>query len=89
MELTTFRVEFNEKTQKFHHAYAHQQTKPNTNGWRTVMDRCTDDEFVIVIAFLRRRNNKKMTIDYIIKSIDELKQFYTNIRNAGFSIIKV
>ena len=74
-----FRVEFNEKQQCFHHAYPHQKTEPNTHGWVTITENCSDDEFHIFEAYVNRIKKKKLTLEYVLKSFLELKGFYDNL----------
>ncbi len=82
-----FRLEFNEKQQGFHHYYPHQCVEPNTFGWHTITENCSDEEFWIFEAFLNRKN-KKLTLDYVLTSFSELQRFYSNLLEYGMIIKK-
>lgn len=84
--IETFRVEFNEKGQAFHHAYAFQNKKPNTFGWKTVTEHCTDKEFMIFKAYLKREKKEKYTYEYVLKSFTELKSFWNELLNYNITI---
>ena len=84
-----FRLEFNEKQQAFHHAYPHQNKEPDTFGWHTVTDFCSDDEFHIFEAYVNRTKKRKLTLEYVLKSFSELKGFYSNLLEYKMSIRKI
>ena len=81
-----FRLEFNENQQCFHHAYPQQKTEPNTHGWVTITDNCSDDEFDIFEAYVSRIKKEKLTLKYVLKSFSELKGFYSNLLEYGMII---
>ena len=83
-----FRLEFNEKQQNFHHSYPHQKREPNTHGWVTIAEFCTDDEFFIFETFINRKRKKKISTDYVLKSFSELKTFWNDLIKNGFGITK-
>ena len=88
LNLTYFRLEFNEKQQAFHHAYPHQKhTIPNTHGWVTIADYCTDDEFLIFECYLERIPKKKLTTEYVMQSMAEIKSFTNNLIKSNFGIV--
>ncbi len=84
----TFRVEFNQTRQTFHHAYASQNTEPNTHGWVTICEHMTDEEFTIFECYIKRTNKSKFTTEYLIKSLDELKKFINNLLSYNINISK-
>ena len=52
--MKTFRLEFSEKQNYFHHTYEHQYSysKPNTHGFKTIMNDCSDEFFKILATRL-------------------------------------
>lgn len=84
-----FSLEFNEKQQMFHHRYPHQKHQPNTNGWYTITDFCSDDEWHIFEAFVNREKKRELTLEYVLKSFNELKGFYSNLLEYKMSIRKM
>jgi len=84
-----FRLEFNEKQQHFHHAYPLQYTKPNTHGWHTITDFCSDDEWYIFEAYVNRTKKRKLTLSYVLKSFFELQGFYSNLHEYKMQICKI
>jgi hypothetical protein len=54
--MKTFRLEFNEKKKYFHHCYEHQYSysysNPNTHGFKTIMNDCSDEFFKVLSARL-------------------------------------
>jgi hypothetical protein len=48
--MKTFRLEFNEKKKYFHHCYEHQYSysNPNTHGFKTIMEECSDEFFKVL-----------------------------------------
>lgn len=85
METTyKFRLEFNEKQQKFHHDnYTHEA---DTFGWFTIMDECSDIEFKVYEAFVNRIPNKKLTKEYLLKCATEVKGFTNNLLEYGLVV---
>ncbi len=80
----TYRLEFNEKQQHFHlDNYTHE---PNTFGWVTLTEHCTDKEFKIFEAFINRNKSKRLTKEYVLRSFTELKGFYKNLLEYGIEI---
>jgi hypothetical protein len=69
----TFRLEFNEKQQMFHHNYG--QDLPETNGWVTIIEHISDEESVIFDCYINRTGKKKFTTEYLFKSRNELIKF--------------
>jgi hypothetical protein len=54
----TYRLEFNEKQQNFHlDNYTHE---PNTFGWFTITDHCSDFEFKVFEAYVNRNHNNNV-----------------------------
>ena len=48
--MITFRLEFNENQKYFHHCYEHQYSysNPNTHGFKTIMNDCSDEFFKVL-----------------------------------------
>ena len=93
-----FRLEFNEKQQQFHHHYPHQtHVKENYQGWKTITENCSYDEWNIFEAYLSRNvpHHRKMakkerySIEYVLKSFSELQSFYSNLLKYKMSICKL
>ena len=82
----TYRLEFNEKQQYFHlDSYTHQ---PNTFGWFTISENCSELEFQIFEAYVNRAKIKKLTKEYLLKSSIELNAFQANLREYNLAIGK-
>lgn len=82
----TYRLEFNEKQQHFHlDNFTHQ---PNTFGWFTIFEKCTDLEFKIYKSYINREPKKVYTKDYLIKSARELENFTDHLLNRGLAVSK-
>jgi hypothetical protein len=73
-----YRLEFNEKYQKFHLSY-NKGTEENTNGWFTIFDNCTDLEFRIYESYVNRVPKRKITKNYLLKSANEVKRLINNL----------
>jgi hypothetical protein len=86
MKQKTFTLEFSEQQQKWHYNYG--EVKPNTHGWVTVFENCTDLEYLIIQSYLNRLNKEKYSIGYIKQSIEELKQFMSNLMEYNITIYK-
>lgn len=65
-----FTLEFNVEQQLFHHNFGLQPY--NSFGWVTVMEKCTDNEFGLLLNLLEPLSNKKMTLQEVIKVADIL-----------------
>ena len=83
-----FRLEFSEKQQQFHHSYPGQGQEPNTFGWYTITEHCSNQEFLIIDAFIRSKKKDKLTLEYVLKSFSELQTFYSNLLNYDLRITK-
>lgn len=85
METTyKFRLEFNEKQQQFHHDnYTHEA---DTFGWFTIMDECSDMEFHIFEAYVKRVKVGKLTKEYLLKCAEELKTFTSNLLDSSLVV---
>jgi len=80
----SYRLEFNEKQQKFHlDNYTHSE---NSFGWVTIIENCTDKEFEIFESFINKSNKKSFTKEYLLKSVLELKQFIENLMEYNLNI---
>jgi hypothetical protein len=86
MDLETFRVEFNEKQQGFHHSYKHQTSIPETHGWTTIIENCDRLEFKFFMCYIKRINKKKLTTEYLLKSLSEIKTLYNNLIENNLKI---
>jgi hypothetical protein len=79
-----YRLEFNETQQSFHlDNYTHD---PDTHGWFTIADHCTDIEFWIFEAFVNRTQKQKLTREYLTRSLTELKGFLKNLSEYNLAI---
>jgi hypothetical protein len=80
----TYRLEFNEKQQQFHlNNFTHEE---GTHGWFTIFEHCTDIEFKVYEAFVKRIENKKLTKEYLLESATELKKFAYNLLEYDLTI---
>ena len=86
--IKTYRLEYNENQMYFHlDDYTHE---PNTNGWFTIAEHCTDIEFQIFNAYLNRIKNGRIVFEkeYLLKSISEVTIFLKNLAEYGLIITK-
>ena len=82
----TYRLEFNEKQQNFHlDNYTHE---PNTFGWFTITDHCSELEFKIFEAYVNRVEIDKLTKEYLLKCLSEIKGFMDNLQEYKLQIIR-
>jgi hypothetical protein len=89
-----FRLEFNEKQQKFYHGY--RNIKENTTGWCIITEYCSEDEFHIFEAYVNRvvphhrkfAKKEKLTLEYVLKSFIELNSFLDNLLEYNLQIKK-
>ena len=86
MQQRLFRLEFNEKQQNFH--LDNGTHKENTYGWVTITEYCTDLEFKILESYVNRIKKNKLSVVYIKKSLEELKQFMSNLMEYNITIYK-
>lgn len=86
----TYRLEFNEKQQGFHLENEHKDfmAKENTHGWITITDHCTDNEFHILEAYVNRIKKRKLTNEYVLMCLSEVKGFIKNLAEYGLQIKK-
>jgi hypothetical protein len=89
--MKNYRLEFSEKQQWLRlDNYSHQE---NTDGFITIMERCTDIEFKIFEAFLTRINGeliKESKIKYrnvdLLEAYEEIKIFIKSLDEYGLKI---
>lgn len=80
----TYRLEFNFNQQGFHlDRGSHEE---NTHGWVTIIEHCTDQEFKILEAYIARKKKEKLTVQYILESLSELKIFMANLAEYNLHI---
>lgn len=83
---TTYRLEFNERQQHFHlDNYTHEA---DTHGWVTITEHCSDMEFHIFEAYVNRTKVVKLTTEYLLKSLSEIKGFMSNLMEYKLAITK-
>ncbi len=83
-DLDIYRLDFNEENQTFHlDNYTH---KAGTNGWVTICENCTDYEYKILLCYANIIPNKKLTEEYLLKCLSEVKIFLDNMIQYGLSI---
>lgn len=73
----TYRLEFNEKQQQFHLNSGIQE--PETHGWFTIAEHCTEIEFKVFEAYVNRIPQKKLTKEYLLKCLAEVTKFTLNL----------
>jgi hypothetical protein len=82
----TYRLEFNEKQQNFHlDNYTHE---PNTFGWFTITDHCSDFEFKVFEAYVNRVEKHKLTKNYLLKCLSEIKGLMDNLQEYKLHIVR-
>ncbi len=83
---TTYRLEFSEAQQWLR--MDNGSHAPNTNGFVTIFDHCTDLEFKVFEAFTNRLNRmgkKKMTTKTLLKDAEEVVAFWKILLEYGIS----
>ena len=79
-----YRLEYNEKQQHFHlDNYTHE---PNTHGWFTIVDYCSDLEFKIFESYVAAREVKPYTKEFLLQCLSESKQFLEHLIEYGVEI---
>jgi hypothetical protein len=81
-----FRLEFNEKQQNFHHAYPESNEEPDTFGWVTIAEQCSDEDFWVFESFVNR-TERKLTKKYLIQQFSELRVFIKKLTEYNLSIV--
>lgn len=72
-----YRLEFNEKQQKFHHDnYTHEE---NTNGWFTILESATNIECMFFEAYVNSFEKKKFTKEFLLKCAKEVKAIFNKL----------
>lgn len=79
-----FRLEFNEERQRFHLDLF--RNKENTNGFVTIVGKCTDVEFWIYESFVNRVPKDKLTKEYVLECVIEVNGFLKNLNEYGLVI---
>lgn len=82
----TYRLEFNEKQQKFH--LDNGSHEPDSNGWFTVFDHCSDNEFKAFKNYLIIRYCKPYTKEQVLTCGAEILMFTANLREDNLFITK-
>ena len=83
-----FSLEYNETTQLFHVVYAHQRKEPTAN-WHTVIESCTDDEYHIFMAYINGGYRRKLSLNYVLQSLRQLKGFMDRLDEYKLEIRKM
>lgn len=84
LNIKYYRLEFNEGQQAFHLNSTGQDAK--CKGWEIIYDGIDKYQTVLFQCFLDRNKPKKLTTEYVIKSMREWLQFCHNIDMEGFTI---
>jgi hypothetical protein len=76
-----FRVEFNEKNQKFHLERMESTRLENTNDWYTIAENLSNYEFKMAKILIDYNENKNYTVKELIKSFETAKRILTELVN--------
>jgi hypothetical protein len=79
-----YRLEFNEKQQRFH--LNNLSNEKQANGWFTIFEHCSDIEFKVYEAFVNRISNKKLTRQYLLSCAFECKKFTSNLMEYNLCV---
>jgi hypothetical protein len=79
----TYRLEFNEKQQKFHLT---ETPEGNTHEWVTIFEHCTNLEFEVYKAYINRIPQEKYTEEYLLKCASEIHVFMLNLVEANLHV---
>lgn len=74
---TSYSLEFNVNQQCFH--FASKFDKPDTYGWFTITNSCTEKEFIVFECFLKRAKKENYSKEYILQSFSELNIFWNEL----------
>jgi hypothetical protein len=81
-----YRLEFKETSQHLRlDNYTHVE---NTNGYVTILDHISDNEFHILESYISSQGKKKYTVNYLIKSIKHLERFILLLSDYNLHIKK-
>lgn len=80
-----YRLEFSENQQSFHMAYL--EDIPNTNGYITILDQCTEHEKELFKAYVLKDKSdcmsispeRKITLEEVRKAAQEFKEKFKEI----------
>lgn len=81
---TTYRVEFNQHQQCFH--FADHSDEANTNGWVTVIENCTDLEYLVFKAYYNRITQERITLEYLLQCVSEVESFMNKLIEYGLVV---
>ena len=71
-------LEFSEKQQHFHHNEG--RNVPNTNGYFTIEEFCSDEESRIFMCYIDRLKPRNLTLKKVREEYNQLRQFQTNLK---------
>jgi hypothetical protein len=82
-----YRVEFNEEQQAFHLSRVNAD-RPNTNGWWTVVDSCSDQMYWEFICMLETLHEKPYDRKKILNAQAKLAAFWALLNKNRLLIVK-
>ena len=82
-----YRVEFNEEQQAFHLSRGNAD-RPNTNGWWTVVDSCSDQMYWEFICMLETLHEKPYDRKKILNAHAKLAVFWDKLSKNRLLIVK-
>ena len=80
--MNLYRLEFNQKQQVFHMAEKSDGARP---GWHVVTESCTPEESVILQCYCDAKKSPKITNEFVMKSLAELKIFWGKLMDEGIT----
>lgn len=79
-----YRLEFNEEQQQYHlDNYTHEE---NTHGWFTIIEHCSNEEFIIYDCYVKSKNQKKLTNEFLHKCLSEIILFLEQLHKHELNI---
>jgi RimJ/RimL family protein N-acetyltransferase len=84
-----YRLEFHEENQQWHFERYDSKIKQNTYGWFTICDKVTDKESKLLIWYLESFNEKKLSIEFILKKRNQWIKFYNILFENQWNIVPI
>jgi hypothetical protein len=79
-----FRIEFNPEKQAFHHEKYKSLRPENELGWFTIIDCCSDQEWIIFKHYVDTKKKGKITVEFLLQCLKECKElvgFIYDVKN--------
>lgn len=86
-EMKYFILEYNTEQGCIHHNYYYKQTsKPNTYGWFSVIEKCTNEIGYLFEMFIDYKSGKNYTKKYLIQEANRFKRFMEEMERLNIEV---